>query len=62
MLILLELANYKDSSTGRGFLLVSCQSRNRPDPTTIAEPPSSANVGTSPQKKKPRAADHTSIK
>src|SRR5215468_328405 len=49
-------------SAARGFFAVSCQSRNRPEPTTTTEPATSASVGTSPQKAKPSAADQTSMK
>src|SRR5665647_1767240 len=56
------VANYKGSSTGSGFLPLSCQSRNTPEPTTMAEPASSGSVGTSPQNRKPSTSAHTKEK
>ena len=49
-------------STGTSLRLLSCQSRNRPELTTIAEPAISGSVGMSPQNRKPRPIAHTSEK
>src|SRR4029077_20457858 len=38
----------------------SCQNRNTPEPTTIAEPISRPAVGTSPHTAKPMISAHTS--
>ncbi len=50
------------AAAGSGFLPVSRQSRNSPEPTTMAEPASNGNVGMSPQNRKPSPIAQTSEK